>query len=223
MSKVITKKVYSRYFDKILSGEKTYEVRLADWKCEPGDTLELIDIDDEAREPTGRVIRKKVGEVIRTKEIEDLHWWSDEDVKKHGFQVISLLPEEGSESKRLSELATLATEVRDHYAELQIADGHKAWGVAERMAGFVGDVGDLSKLIMAKQGLRRGPENIDEALAHELSDTLWCVLVIADELGIDIEAAFVHAMEELHERIETEKADATRWKRVAKTKIPRGK
>lgn len=94
MSNVITKKVYSRYFDKILSGEKTYEVRLADWKCEPGDVLELVDVDDETRQPTGRVMRKKVGEVIRTKDIEALRWWPDEDVDKYGFQVIALVGDE---------------------------------------------------------------------------------------------------------------------------------
>lgn len=95
MSKVITKKVYSRFFDKILSGEKTYELRLADWSCDSGDILELVDIGDTTREPTGRVIRKKVGTVVMTK---DLDFWSREDVEMYGYQVISLLPEESHES-----------------------------------------------------------------------------------------------------------------------------
>lgn len=90
MNNVITKKVYSRYFNKILAGEKTYELRLADWTCQPGDILELVDIDD-GRKPTGRSLRKKVGTVVKTK---DIDFWSKEDIEKHGYQVISLLDED---------------------------------------------------------------------------------------------------------------------------------
>ena len=118
-------------------------------------------------------------------------------------------------SMQFSDITDLATNVRDHYNDLQIADGHKIWTAQDRMAGFVGDVGDLSKLIMVKNKLRRGPVDIDKELAHELSDTLWSVIVIADELGINLEKAFTENMDELHKRIEREKADKGLWKRVA--------
>ena len=108
-------------------------------------------------------------------------------------------------SRSFSDLATLALAVRDQYSELQKADGHKQWNVQDRTAGFVGDVGDLSKLVMAKHGVRRGPKDIDAALAHELSDCLWSIMVIADELGIDLEQAFVKTMDELRVRIDQEK------------------
>jgi hypothetical protein len=90
MSQIITKKVYSRYFDKILSGDKTYELRLADWECSTGDILELIDIDDVTRQPTGRSLRKKVGTIVRTK---DVDFWPQNDIEKYGFQIIGLLDE----------------------------------------------------------------------------------------------------------------------------------
>ncbi len=35
------KRVRPRYFEKILSGEKTFELRLADWACAEGATLLL--------------------------------------------------------------------------------------------------------------------------------------------------------------------------------------
>jgi NTP pyrophosphatase (non-canonical NTP hydrolase) len=111
-------------------------------------------------------------------------------------------------SQQFSDLTQKAIAVRNHYNELQKVDGNQIWNAQDRMAGFVGDVGDLSKLIMVKNNLRRGPENIDEALAHELSDCLWSVMVIADELNIDLEQAFTSAMGALHERIEEEKAEA---------------
>lgn len=108
-----------------------------------------------------------------------------------------------------SDLNQQALAVRDHYGELEKKQtaSHQAWGVNEHMAGFVTDVGDLSKLIMVKQKLRPGPENIDEMLAHELSDCLWCIMVLADELGIDLEKEFADNMAKLHTRIEKEKTE----------------
>lgn len=88
MTKVIEKKVYTSYFDKILSGEKTFELRLADWDCETGDILELIDVDDETKQPTGRSVQRTVGSVVRTKDVDS---WTQEDIEKYGYQVISLL------------------------------------------------------------------------------------------------------------------------------------
>lgn len=110
-------------------------------------------------------------------------------------------------SQTFTDLQTAALAVRDHYSELQKADGHKQWNVQDRVAGFVGDVGDLSKLVMAKHGVRRGPQDIDTALEHELSDCLWSVVVIADELGIDLEQSFVKTMSELQVRIAKEKSE----------------
>ena len=37
----IEKKVWPEYFQKILDGKKTYELRLADFECNPGDILVL--------------------------------------------------------------------------------------------------------------------------------------------------------------------------------------
>ncbi len=47
------------------------------------------------------------------------------------------------------------------------------------MLGFVGDVGDLAKLVQGKAGVR-ARENLDAALTQELSDCLWSVLTLAD-------------------------------------------
>lgn len=108
-------------------------------------------------------------------------------------------------SQTLADLTEKALAVRDHYHELQLQSGQKKWNAQDRMAGFVGDVGDLSKLIMAKYQLRTVPGDVDAALAHELSDCLWSVIVLADELGIDLEQSFIKMTNDLHERIEKEK------------------
>lgn len=97
----IHKKISPEYFEKVLSGEKTFEFRVNNFKCEPGDILvleeyEYIDGQDtvEGQRPTGRTIRKKVGHVAK---IKDYDWLNRPDVKadfeKYGAQIISLLEE----------------------------------------------------------------------------------------------------------------------------------
>lgn len=100
----------------------------------------------------------------------------------------------------LSALATRARRVRELYAALETRRGGRPWTRAELAQGFVGDVGDLMKLLMAKDG-RRTAKNLDAALAHELADCLWSVLVLADASGVDLEAAFLRTMDELEQRL----------------------
>lgn len=197
MSQLHTKKVLKKYFDKILSGEKTYEVRLADWRCNEGDTLELVEIDDETKQPTGRTLQRKVGAVIRTKELEDLDWWSKDDMQKYGFQVLSLVDEKKSS---MAQPQKRAQKIREKYDELNAKDGHKKWDGVDYTASFVGDVGDLMKLVMAKDGKRRG-DDVDAKLQHELGDCLWSLLVIANHYNIDLEKAFNGTMDELEDRL----------------------
>ena len=60
---VITKKILPEWFDAIASGKKKYELRLADFEIQEGDTLRLEEWigEGENRKPTGRVIEKKIG------------------------------------------------------------------------------------------------------------------------------------------------------------------
>ena len=81
-----TKKVQPEYFQKILDGKKTYELRLADWECNEGDILVLQEWDPEAKEYTGRKIEKEVTYVGKTK---NFTFWPKEDVKKYGYQIIA--------------------------------------------------------------------------------------------------------------------------------------
>lgn len=103
------------------------------------------------------------------------------------------------------ELLEAAVRVREKYNQLNARDHGEAWNGDKLMAGFVGDVGDLSKIIMAKSGYR-GMDDIDEKLRHELSDCLWSVLVLANHYDIDLEAQFIKSMDELEARVNTELA-----------------
>jgi hypothetical protein len=83
----IEKKIWPKYFEKVLSGDKNFELRLADWKCDPGDVLALREWDPETKKYTGRQIEKEVGYVIKTKECDI---FSKDDVDQYGYQIISL-------------------------------------------------------------------------------------------------------------------------------------
>ncbi|MDO8667726.1 MAG: DUF3850 domain-containing protein [bacterium] len=83
----IEKKVLPEYFIKILSGEKKFELRLADWECHPGDILVLKEWSAETKKYTGRQVEKEVTYVAKTK---DIKFFSQADAEKYGYQVISL-------------------------------------------------------------------------------------------------------------------------------------
>jgi len=83
----IEKKTTPEFFKEIKSGKKTFDVRLADWKCKTGDVLILREWDPKKKVYTGRVLEKKVGYILKTK---DLKFFSEKDIKKYGFQVIAL-------------------------------------------------------------------------------------------------------------------------------------
>ena len=54
-----------------------------------------------------------------------------------------------------------AVEIHNKYDELNRTKRNISWNEQQLMAGFVGDVGDLSKIIMAKHGLR-DMDNVDK-------------------------------------------------------------
>jgi hypothetical protein len=85
--KKIEKKTHPKYFQMVLDGEKNFEIRLADWKCEKGDILVLREWDPKTKKYTGRVLEKKVISVVNTK---DCNYWPEKDINKYGFQVIGL-------------------------------------------------------------------------------------------------------------------------------------
>jgi NTP pyrophosphatase (non-canonical NTP hydrolase) len=94
------------------------------------------------------------------------------------------------------EMQAQARAVRDAYAARERAHYGRSWTHEELMLGFLGDVGDLAKLVQGKAGVRPRAD-LDEALAHELADCLWSVLSLADAYGVDLESAFERTMTEL--------------------------
>lgn len=101
---------------------------------------------------------------------------------------------------RLDELTKLALEVRVAYDATNASQGRPQWGAEQYLTGLVGDVGDLAKLVSASRGYRdRG--DVRSGLEHELSDCLWSILVLADQYGVDLGAAFANTMNSLLDQL----------------------
>lgn len=83
--------------------------------------------------------------------------------------------------------------VRELYSKFEEQNYGKQWTNEEIALGFVGDVGDLVKLILAENGYRNIPDS-KQKLEHELADCLWSILVLAKSHGIDLEKAFLETM-----------------------------
>ncbi|MCX6705858.1 MAG: DUF3850 domain-containing protein [Candidatus Woesebacteria bacterium] len=81
----IRKKTWKEGFESILSGEKTFDARLADFKCKKGDVLVLEEYDPIKKKYTGRRMEKKITFVLNTNKQK---YWSKSDINKYGLQII---------------------------------------------------------------------------------------------------------------------------------------
>lgn len=88
--KKIEKKTWPELFEKVLIGEKTFDLRINDFEIENGDVLILREWDPKTKKYTGREIEKKAGFVGKWKIDELTKFWSREDIEEKGLQVISL-------------------------------------------------------------------------------------------------------------------------------------
>jgi len=93
-----------------------------------------------------------------------------------------------------------AIEIRKQYEAKEKQLYGSAWNSEEIALGFVGDVGDLAKLIIAENGKRNIPDSKTK-LEHELADCLWSVLVLAHLHGVDLENSFINTMNELEKHL----------------------
>lgn len=84
----IQKKVQEKYFKAVAEGKKRFEVRLADFECQPGDILVLKEQKQGTKKLTGREIECEVIYRFNTKEVEK--FYSKKDIDKHGLVVLAI-------------------------------------------------------------------------------------------------------------------------------------
>ena len=110
----------------------------------------------------------------------------------------------------IQDFAELANNIKESYDKLNSLEGNSNWGYMEFAQGLVGDMGDLTKLLMAKKKLRSFTgKDLDESIKHELCDILWSVLVISKELNIDLQDTFPKFVQELNSKVQTQIAKKT--------------
>ncbi len=93
-----------------------------------------------------------------------------------------------------------AYQVRQVIAEYERRRYGRVWTDEEIMLGLVGDLGDLSKLVQARNGIRSIPD-VDAKMGHELSDCLWSIMVLARAYSIDLESAFMETMDGIEKHV----------------------
>ncbi|TSC90887.1 MAG: Uncharacterized protein CEN90_719 [Parcubacteria group bacterium Licking1014_17] len=84
----IFKKVQHEYFEAVSEGRKQFEIRLADFKYKPGDTLVLMEQKQGKKELSGRKIECEILFTINTKTAEK--FWTKKKINKYGLAVLSL-------------------------------------------------------------------------------------------------------------------------------------
>jgi len=84
----IFKKVQSKYFQAVVEGRKRFEVRLADFKCQPGDVLVLQEQKQGTRELTGRKIDCEILYKFDTKDMEKFH--RKDEIDRLGLVVLAI-------------------------------------------------------------------------------------------------------------------------------------
>jgi len=108
----------------------------------------------------------------------------------------------------LKNLIERATEIRNKYQKLEQKLHGKTWGTEQLMGGLVTDIGNLMRVVMAKEGYRQlKDKDIDKELAHQFSDCLWSLLVLSSKYDINLEKEFLRTMDLLDEAIENKEKD----------------
>ncbi|MFA5050782.1 MAG: DUF3850 domain-containing protein [Patescibacteria group bacterium] len=84
----IKKNVQQKYFEAIIDGRKRFEVRLADFKCKPGDTIVLVEQKDKTKNSTGRKVECEVLYKLNTKELNK--FYTKKDIEKYGLLILAV-------------------------------------------------------------------------------------------------------------------------------------
>lgn len=86
---IIKKKCWPEFYEKFVSGERTFELRLADFDLKDGDVMVMEEYNPETKEYTGRSTSFKCARVEHSAG-NPLQFYKVEDVEKNGFWIIKL-------------------------------------------------------------------------------------------------------------------------------------
>ncbi len=87
--------------------------------------------------------------------------------------------------------------IRRVYHQLEELSHGSRWTKQEDMIGFVNDVGELGRMVMASEGRWLYQGDLEKDLPDKLAECLWWICVISDRLGVNLSSAFADKMNEL--------------------------
>lgn len=96
----------------------------------------------------------------------------------------------------LDELTQKVLRIKDLYSDLEKAKSYKTWTIEETYGGLVSDVGDLGRLVLAKEGFRE-MHDLENKLQHELAEILYTTLLLSNHYKIDLQKAFLDEIDRL--------------------------
>lgn len=94
----------------------------------------------------------------------------------------------------LKDVVELSTQSRNAYALFEKEEYGRVWTDEEIYTSLVSDIGDLGRLVLAKEGVESVIE-LPERLKHEIGECLWGIAVLAGSYGVDLEEAFRSQLE----------------------------
>jgi NTP pyrophosphatase (non-canonical NTP hydrolase) len=100
----------------------------------------------------------------------------------------------------INELTKKVFQVENLYHDFDKKNGNKKWAAEESYVGLVSDVGDLGRLILAKEGFRDGPDD-NKNLGRELAEILCSILFLAKKYNIDLEKSFIEEINNLEKKL----------------------
>lgn len=84
---IIEKKTWPELFEDVRTGKKKFDLRVADFEVNVGDTLVLREWDPETQQYTGREIKKTVTYLLKTR---DLTFNTKEEIDENGFVIMQV-------------------------------------------------------------------------------------------------------------------------------------
>ena len=99
------------------------------------------------------------------------------------------------------DLVKTVMDTRKRFESFERKNVGKTWGKEEILVGLVTDVGDLARLVLAKEGFRAAGTDIDKAMRHELADCFWAIIVLAEKYNINLEEALMEMSDDIRKKL----------------------
>jgi len=95
------------------------------------------------------------------------------------------------------EAALRSGRIRQLYHQLETRHHGEPWTKQEDMIGFLYDVGELGRLLMAAEGRWVAAEDGERQLEDKMAECLWWLFTLSERLGVDLSQAFRAKMDDL--------------------------